>query len=267
MAGNFSDWSPYTNYVQAGMTDGQYVNAGFMLLAAGPPRIANIGGAASFAQALSGNGQSANQIVLPIGVLQNFNVSHNRQFSRIFEIGSERSYFISGRTVGQLSLGRIYYHGASLLRILYAYYRDDIGPTLIPSMWPNAGAATQANPHDVIIPPGYENIYINLASDLFAQPIGILMYIRDINQDALGAVYFEACYLPNHAMATDSQGVLLQENVGMQFERAVPVSISALTLISSSGGNAGGANMSSAYLGIPEAPSGAQTATRSAATA
>lgn len=264
MAGNFSDWAPYNNYVQAGMVDGQYVNAGFMLLAAGPPRIANIGGAANFAQALSGNGQAANQIVLPIGVLQNFNVSHNRQFSRIFEIGSERSYFISGRTVGQLSLGRVYYHGASLLRILYAYYRDDIGPTLVPSMWPNNVSASAANPHDVIIPPGYENIYMNLASDLFAQPIGILMYIRDINQDALGAMYFEACYLPNHALATDSQGVLLQENVGVQFERGVPVSISALTLISSNNSNAGGANVTSTYLGVPDAPAGANLAVRSA---
>lgn len=264
---NFSDWSPYTNYVQNGMVDGQYVNAGFMLLAAGPPRIANIGGAASFSQALSGNGQSANQIVMPIGVLQNFNMSHNRQFSRIFEIGSERSYFISGRTVGQLGLGRVYYHGASLLRVLYGYYRDDIGPTLVPSMWPNAGAATTANPHDVIIPPGYENIYLNLASDLFAQPIGILMYIRDVNQDALGAMYFEACYLPNHSLATDSQGVLLQENVSVQFERGVPVSISALTLISSADSNSGGANVSSAFLGIPEAPSGANQATRGAAQA
>lgn len=265
MAGNLSDWAPYTNYVQAGMVDGQYVNAGFMLLAAGPPRIANIGGAASFGQALSGNGQAANQIVLPIGVLQSFNMGHNRQFSRIFEIGSERSYFISGRTVGQLGLGRVYYHGASLLRILYAYYRDDIGPTIIPSMWPNAGAAVQSNPHDVIIPPGYENLYFNLASDLFAQPIGILMYIRDINQDALGALYFEACYLPNHSLATDSQGVLLQENVSVQFERAVPVAISQLTLISSNTSNAGGANTSSAFLGIPEAPARANRAVRSAA--
>jgi hypothetical protein len=237
------------------LVDGQYVNAGFMLLAAGPPRISNIGGAASFAQAISGNGQAANQIVLPIGVLQSFNLGHNRQFSRIFEIGSERSYFISGRTVGQLGLGRVYYHGASLLRILYAYYQDAIGPTVVPSMWPNAGSKTQSNPHDVIIPPGYENLFFNLASDLFAQPIGILMYVRDCNQDALGALYFEACYLPNHSIATDSQGVLLQENVAVQFERAVPVAISQLTLISSnSSSNAGGGNLSSTYLGIPDAP-------------
>ncbi len=248
--GTFSNWSPYTNYVQAGMVDGSYANAGFTLLAAGPPRIANIGGAAAFAQAVSGSGQAANQIVFPIGIIQNFNLSHTRQFSRIFEIGSERSYFIAGRTVGQIGLARIYYHGMSLLRVLYAYYQDLIPPTVVPAVFPNAGAASVANPHDVVIPPGYENIFLNLASDLFAQPIGLLMYIRDINQDALGAMYFEACYLPNHSWQTDSQGVLIQESVSVQFERGVPVAISALTLISGSQ-NAGGAAANDTFLGVP----------------
>ena len=145
--GTFSNWSPYTNYVQAGMVDGAYANAGFTLLAAGPPRIANVGGAAAFAQAVSG-GQAANQIVFPIGIIQNFNLSHTRQFSRIFEIGSERSYFIAGRTVGQIGLARIYYHGMSLLRVLYAYYQDLIPPTVVPAVFPNAGAASMSNPHD-----------------------------------------------------------------------------------------------------------------------
>jgi len=252
MGGNFSDWSPYTNYVQAGMVDGQYVNAGFLMIAAGPPRIANIGGATAFGAALSGTGQAANQVVLPIGVLQSFNLAHNRQFSRIFEIGSERSYFITGRAVGQLALGRVYYHGASLLRILYAYYTDTVAPTVVEAMWPNAGAVTQSNHHDVIIPPGYENIFMNLASDLFAQPIGLLMYIRDINQESLGAMYFEACYLPNHSLSTDAQGVLLQENVAVQFERGVPVTVSGLTLISSNtSSNAGGANLGATFAGVP----------------
>lgn len=250
MAGNFSDWSPYTNYVQAGLVDGAYANAGFTMLAAGPPRLANIGGAAAVAGAVAGNGQAANQIVFPIGIIQNFNLSHTRQFSRIFEIGSERSYFIAGRTVGQLGLGRIYYHGASLLRILYAYYQNLIPPTIVPAMFPNAGAASMSNPHDVIIPPGYDNIFVNLASDLFAQPIGLLMYIRDINLNTLGAIYFEACYLPNHSWATDATGVLIQESVAVQFERAVPVQVAELTLITNTtSSNAGGANAT--FPGIP----------------
>jgi hypothetical protein len=230
------------------MVDGAYANAGFTMLAAGPPRIANIGGAAGLSAAASGDGTGADQIVHPIGIVQNFNLSHTRQFSRIFEIGSERSYFIGGRTVGQLGLARIYYHGASLLRVLYAYYQDLIPPTTVPAMWPNSGQETTSNPHDVIIPPGYENIFLNLASDLFAQPVGIMMYIRDVNQDTLGAMYFEACYLPNHSWQTDSQGVLIQESVAIQFERGVPVGVSALNLIGAADTNAGGANIGDTFL-------------------
>lgn len=250
MAGNFSQWAPYTNYVQAGMVDGAYANAAFTMLAAGPPRLANIGGSAVFADALTGESNSANQIVYPIGIVQNFNVSHTRQFSRIFEIGSERSYFIAGRTVGQMGLARIYYHGVSLLRALYAYYQDVVSPTQVPTLFSNAAAASMSNPHDVVIPPGYDNIFINLASDMFAQPVGLLMYMRDINQDTLGAQYFEACYLPNHTWQTDSQGVLIQEQVAIQFERAVPVQVSNVELITGLS-NAGGASANATFAGIP----------------
>ena len=228
----FSEWSPYDRFVQSGMADGQFVSAGFTIIAAGPPRLANIGGSTVTAGALAGAG--ADQIVLPIGVVQNLNLSHNRQFNRIFEIGSERSYFISGRTMGQLSLSRILYHGPSLLRMLYAYYEDLIPPTTVQSVFPNAGSATVANPHDVKIPPGYENIFINLASDLFNQPIGLLLYIRDSNEDTIGAVYIEGCYVPNHTWATDAQGVLVQESASIQFERVVPVAVSALSLVTGS---------------------------------
>jgi hypothetical protein len=252
MPGNFSEWAPYSSYVQAGLVDGAYANAGYTMLAAGPPRIANIGGAAAFAGAVSG-GVGANQIVYPIGIVQNFNLSHTRQFSRIFEIGSERSYFIAGRTVGQIGLGRIYYHGPSILRILYAYYHDSVGGVTVDPLFANAGMLAMSNPHDVIIPPGYENIFLNLASDLFAQPIGLLMYIRDNNLDSLAAGYFEACYLPNHTWATDSQGVLIQESVAVQFERMVPVSIAALSVITndSVGAGAGGANVNQTFAGVP----------------
>lgn len=225
----FSEWAPYTQYVQGGMVDGQFVSAGFTIVAAGPPRLANVGGATVTAGALAGAG--ADQIVLPIGVIQNINLSHNRQFNRIFEVGSERSYFISGRTMGQLSISRIMYHGPSLLRMLYAYYEDLIPPTTVDAVFSNAGTATVANPHDVKIPPGYENLYLNLASDLFNQPIGLLLYIRDSNEDTIGAVYIEACYIPNHTWATDAQGVMIQESAAVQFERAVPVAVSALSLV------------------------------------
>ena len=232
----FSEWSPYEKYVQGGMVDGQFLNAGFTVIAAGPPRLANLGGSTVAAGTL--DTAAADQAVMPIGVIQNVNLSHNRTFNRIFEVGSERSFFISGRTIGQLTIARILYHGPSLLRMLYAYYEDVIPPTVVTAVFPNAGIATVANPHDVIIPPGYENLFVNLASDLFNQPIGLLLYVRDSNLDTYGAVYMESCYVPNHTWATDAQGVIIQESSAIQFERAVPVAVASLSLIAGAAGSA-----------------------------
>ncbi len=226
-----SEWKPYERYVQGGLVDGQFLSAAFTMVAAGPPRLANIGGAAGAATTLSSDTGSKDW-AMPIGVVQNIGLSHNRNFARFWELGSERSYFISGRTTGQLQLSRIMYHGPSLLRMLYGYYQDLIPPTVVPFVFANPGASSVANPHDVKIPPGYENIFLNLASDLFSQPIGLLMYFKDSNEDTVGAIYMEGCYVPSHQIATDSGGTVIQESVSIQFERAVPVAVRGLALIS-----------------------------------
>jgi len=233
---SFGNWSPYKNYMQSGgngpgMVDGRFVTGAYTGIFCGPPRLASIGGALSLGAALSGAPEAASQLVYPLGLCQNINLSHNRNWSRIFEIGSERSYFISGRTIGQLSLSRILYHGPSMLRTLYAYYQDSIPETVVPSLFPNVGAAAIANPHDVILPPGFENFYIDLASDLFSQPVGLLMILGDSNTDTYGAAYIESCVIPNHTLATDAQGVIMQESVAMQFERVVPIAMNAVELI------------------------------------
>lgn len=232
MAGPFTNWNPLENYVQGGMVDGKFINGGYTMIAAGPPRLANLGGQ-SVATAID---NPDTDIVFPVGITQNINHSQNKTFMRIWELGSERSYFIGGRTVGQLALSRVYYHGPSMLRVLYAYYQDLIGSVQVPAIFDNpainSDESVGPNRHDVIIPPGYENLYCNLASDLFNQPIGLLVYMRDSNLNTVGALYLEACYLPNHTWATDAQGTIVQETVAVQYERVMPVNVANVTLVS-----------------------------------
>jgi hypothetical protein len=87
-----------------------------------------------------------------------------------------------------------------------------------------------ANMHQVIVPPGFENLFLNLASDLFNQPIGLMIYMRDSNLDTMGCIYLEECYIPSHTWTTDAQGTIVQEQAGIQYERVMPVSVSAVTL-------------------------------------
>ena len=235
---SFSEWEPYTRQVQSGLLDNRYISGQFCLLAAGPPRLAHVGGASSFASAVSVSGvgeaqtgnPSADNIVYPLGLVQNLNLSQNINFSRIFEIGSARSYTIPGRSVGQLGFGTIWYDGPSLLRRIYSYYEDWLGNTQIAALIGSGDAINIPNPHDVVIPPGYENMYLNLASDLFAQPTGFMMYIKDNDKTVIGAIYMEQAVIPTANFSTDSQGLLIQEAVSAQFERIVPVKVRAAAL-------------------------------------
>lgn len=239
MSASAANWKR-NSYIQSGgagngvpggsLVDGQFVAGNFIGLFAGPPRLATVGGAVTAGAAVA-NSAAAAKLVYPIGITQNFNLSQNMQLARIFELGSDRSYFIPGRVVGQIGLGRVLYHGPSLLRVLYAYYQDLVPATIVEALFPNVGAATMPNPHDVVVPAGFENLYINLASDLFSQPFGMLAIMRDSNQDTYGAVYAEACHVPNHSYSVDSQGIVIQESVGIQYELLCPVATRALKLI------------------------------------
>jgi hypothetical protein len=227
---SITNWQPYTQKVDnsSALGEGRFASGAFTMIAAGPPRLSSVGGAAGAAASV-GNKNWA----LPIGIVQSFNLAHNKAFARFWELGSERSYFISGRTVAQAGFGRVLYNGPSILRMMYSFYDDQIPPTLIPTFGvdPNI-AGTVANQHDVKIPPGFENIYLNLASDLFSQPCGLLVYLKDSNETTLAAFYLEETYIPSHSIATDAQGVVVQEQVSLQPERVVPIAVAQLALIS-----------------------------------
>ena len=229
-----TNWKPYSQKVDnsSGLGEGRFASGAYTMVAAGPPRLTAVGGATAAGVGVSnGNGQNW---ALPIGIVQNFNLSQNKSFARFFELGSERSYFIGGRTVAQAGFGRVLYNGPSLLRMMYAFYNDIIPPTLVPTFGIDKTIpAMVANQHNVRIPAGFENIYLNLASDLFSQPCGVLVYMKDSNETTLGAVYLEETYIPSHSIATDAQGVVVQEQVSLQPERVVPIAVSSISLIES----------------------------------
>jgi hypothetical protein len=215
-----TNWQPYTQKVDnsSALGEGRFASGAMTMIAAGPPRLSAIGGAAGAAAA--------------IGV-QNFNLAHNKSFARFWELGSERSYFIAGRTVAQAGFGRVLYNGPSILRMMYSFYDDAFAPTLVPTFGIDKNvSASVKNQHDVKIPPGFENIYLNLASDLFSQPCGLLVYMKDSNEETLAAFYLEETYIPSHSIATDAQGVVVQEQVSLQPERVVPIAVAQLALIS-----------------------------------
>lgn len=232
---SFSNWDFYNYHIQQDVMSGQFVSAESTLVAAGPPSLANTTNGAI-------PNTAAQDKVYPIGLLESVGIQQSKQLQRIFEIGSTRSYFIPGRAIGSISIGRTFYFGPSLLRVLYSYYknRDDNGEIDIGTLpvgttktvdgieLPDPKAAlldvVQENTlHKLRRTPGEDYFFIELASDLFAQPTGMAIYFKDSNGTSVGAMYLEFCYVQGHQLSISSGSVLIMEGASMQYDRIVPI--------------------------------------------
>jgi hypothetical protein len=228
----FENWDFQNVHVQQELFGGEFISAETTLVAAGPPRLSDI----------QGTGNKANgAVVFPIGVLENVGLSQSKQLQRIFEIGSRRSYFIPGRVIGSITLGRVLYHGPSLLKVLYAYYRQtaggvklnfksvgallEAGGVKVPD--PNAApldlGELQLQLHNVKATPGFNDMWLSLFSDLFNQPFGLCLYFKNALERTYGAIYLDECYLQGHQMSISSGSVLIMEGASAQFDVARPV--------------------------------------------
>lgn len=228
-----SDWNFKNYHVQQDLKGGQFVNAETTLVASGPPEI--------------GTGSTTSTVsVFPIGLLESFALSQSKQLQRIFEIGSSRSYFVPGRVIGSISLGRVFYFGPSLMRAMYAHYQTPAGSPV------GIGTADEGSTLDVGVPfsqgvtenipnpaavllgsdvinapvvqsPGEDYFYINLASDLFNQPSGMAVFFKDTSFMTVGAFYLEDVYTQGHQMSISSGSVLIMEGVSAQYDRLIPI--------------------------------------------
>jgi len=205
-------WNPWQWPVQGGIKEGEFASSTHAMLAAGPPRLAEV------------DSGDIGESVFPIGMIQNFSWGQNKAIARIHEVGSKRTYAVTGHAMGGLSLGSVYFSGPSLLRKMWGVWEDFDGQ----SLW-DKGAEMMANSQlrpsalDLpYIPPGYENYLYNLASDFFDRSVGLMLLVNTNLQRSLIATYFEDILVPSHNMSFDGASVVLPENVTMDYERVVP---------------------------------------------
>ena len=237
---SYSNWDFHNYHIQQDVRGGQFVSAASTLIGAGPPRL-------SFPPAPQGSTTPAVQgastvAVYPIGLLESVGLQQNRQLQQIFEVGSSRSYFIPGRTIGALSVGRTFYYGPSLLKVLYAYYKQAATATIPVGSKASTTAALKVDGQDMPDPqaalldgadpatlhtlkrsPGEDHFYIDLASDLFAQPTGLAIYFKDQNTTTVGAFYLEDAYVQGHQMSISSGSVMIMEGVSMMYDKIAPI--------------------------------------------
>ena len=216
----FKNWDYFNKHVQSGLTEGQFINFGGCVLAAGPPYLTSMG---------SADGSVDSDSVFLIGKIGNWSVGNNLMVVPIPETGSYRRYLVTGPADGQLQLSRTLYHGPSLLRALYAYYSAPVesgGSIPIESLVSDTSSNIRRNPKNRITDaPGYENFWPNLASEVFTQPVGILLFIQDSNRESYGACYFEQTQVVNHGFGGGPGSVVVAEQMSAMFGRCRPVKL------------------------------------------
>ena len=106
---NLSKWKDnlLKTYVQPNEVgaSSNFLSSETMVLTAGPSDITKSG-----AESLMDS--------VPIGLVQNVQISQNKQINQLYEIGGRDPYMIPGRTVVSLGLSRVLFDGPSLMKAL-----------------------------------------------------------------------------------------------------------------------------------------------------
>lgn len=155
--------------------------------------------------------------LIPIGLTDGIQYGASASLARLYEIGSNRAFFTRGKTVSSISFGRMLADNGN---ILHALSRNAYRPLMnIDGM--KAGGADVPSP----------NIMMNLDSEYFAVPFGLLLVFKTRGGDSDGygktltAVYLEYCMIEGYNFSINAQSPVIVEGVSLQYDRPVPVSI------------------------------------------
>ena len=210
-AGFSTSWSFKEKYV-AGLTDDNLER--FSQYSATPDSTMLFAGPARF------NGLAGNTAELtPIGLTDGVALQQSPQLARLYEIGSNRAYFTRGKTVSSVSFSRVLCDQYNILMALTANtYRpvQSVGGGSAPS-------AATPNP----------NIAMNLDSEYFNVPFGLMLLFKTRgggsdggNGKLLASIYLEYCMFSNYSFQVANQSPTIFENLGVEFDRVVPVAMS-----------------------------------------
>lgn len=159
-------------------------------------------------------GLSSGADLIPIGLVDNISYQDNAQLMRLFEIGSNRSYFTRGKSAPTLSMSKVLADQKNILAALsQAAYR----PPMATDGQRSPGAADS-------------DVMMNLGSEFFSVPFGLLLVMKtrgggpDGYGKTLSAMYLEYCMFSGYSFQVASQQPVIAENINIEFDRPVPVS-------------------------------------------
>jgi hypothetical protein len=225
---NLTQWSnnfTKNDHVQPTETDGgagNFLSGESAVIVAGPEKL------------VTTTTDSNMDKLIPIGLVQQAQLSQNKQINQILEIGSSVPIFIPGRVSVNATLSKILFDGPSLAYALYRSGKADTGDIMVPS------EKQSDDPYSIPASPYPSDgkvkvdsdtpglFWINLASRMFNKPLGIGFMLYDMEGQAYGGAYLEGCYLRAHNFGISANASVLAENVSLVAQRIRPVKASVM---------------------------------------
>ncbi|MEM2174521.1 MAG: hypothetical protein QXI58_02710 [Candidatus Micrarchaeia archaeon] len=173
---------------------GNFIGSHNVIVCAGPPKLVT--------------NQDKAITFYPIGLNETFTIQQVKELQRLTEIGSKQAYFVLGRTLIRVQMASLILDVGNILKALYKYYisNNSIGQT--PLVSPHSG-----------------EIYLNLASDFFDQPIGLLLWIKNNRKEDIAQYFLEECYVSAHNFNLTAGGLVLAEGVIIETYKLQPLEI------------------------------------------
>lgn len=184
----------------------------FSQFSATPDSTALFAGPARFT-GLSGSVTS----LVPIGLVDGIGYQSSPSLARLFEIGSNRSFFTRGKTISSISFSKMLADQGNILKALSNQaYRP-----LVNDGGSSAPSAEFPNP----------DIAMNIDSEYFNVPFGLMLLFKTRGGGASGtgkilsAIYLEYCMFANYSFNISASAPVVMEGIAIEFDRTVPVSL------------------------------------------
>ncbi len=196
---NANQWQFQNSYIERLMDHAALTAAhpDDTLILAGPPRYLNQEPTTIFDR------------MLPIGMVQQMQVTMQKPTVPAMAIGSGRGFYLSGKAQGTASIARLFVNGRNLLRALLS--NAVVAGIDVTKFDDKGGAFVDAK------------FFTNLDSELFLIPFGMAVMFRDKIHNDLGAFYLELCMINTWSLAVGAGQNMIMENVNMLFDRALPI--------------------------------------------
>lgn len=155
----------------------------------------------------------------PIGMVDGLNFGSNAQLARLYEIGSNRAFFTRGKTMHNLSFGKILADQKNILNALTQVAHKLHGVDLQDD---GTGAA------------GTGDLMMNLDSEYLNVPFGMLLVFKtkggpkgknNSRGKILSAIYLEYCMFQGYNFNVGASSPVIMEQMMIEFDRTVPVAI------------------------------------------